>query len=154
VIKTRNALLRLLKRELRALLAVRCREAGTSLDTFEYRTRYQNDPEYRQREVERTWERKRNSGVLRTDGRTCRRVSDDGTLTPDVVQRLFACCTHCAYCGELMTPRQKTLDHVMPVSRGGVHGVQNVVIACRRCNVRKGARTPEEWRATIDAARK
>lgn len=47
----------------------------------------------------------------------------------------------CSYCSSKAT----TLDHVIPVSRGGKHEPENVVPACKSCNSSKGARTPEEW---------
>lgn len=49
----------------------------------------------------------------------------------------------CVYCGSREFP---TLDHVIPRSRGGGDGVENLALACRSCNSSKGARTPEEWR--------
>lgn len=48
----------------------------------------------------------------------------------------------CVYCGAPATNR----DHVVPVRRGGC-AVGNLVPACRRCNISKGARTPDEWLA-------
>ena len=42
----------------------------------------------------------------------------------------------CQYCGGLA----ETLDHVVPRSKGGPHTWENVVAACRRCNLRKGDR--------------
>ena len=45
----------------------------------------------------------------------------------------------CQYCG---STKQLTLDHVIPRSKGGKHTWDNVVIACERCNSRKGDRTP------------
>ncbi len=42
----------------------------------------------------------------------------------------------CQYCGGAA----ETLDHVVPRSRGGGHTWDNVVAACRRCNLRKGDR--------------
>lgn len=47
----------------------------------------------------------------------------------------------CQYCG---STKRLTLDHVIPRSRGGQHTWNNVVIACERCNSRKGDRTPTE----------
>jgi len=47
----------------------------------------------------------------------------------------------CQYCG---STHNLTLDHVIPLSRGGSHTWDNVVTACERCNQRKGDRTPEE----------
>eukprot|EP00793_Prasinoderma_coloniale_P003917 PRCOL_00006758-RA len=44
----------------------------------------------------------------------------------------------CQYCG--CTDRERlTIDHVHPVSRGGGWSWDNLVTACNRCNVRKGA---------------
>ena len=37
-----------------------------------------------------------------------------------------------------------TRDHVQPKSRGGRDCYENLVIACKACNNRKGDRTPEE----------
>lgn len=48
----------------------------------------------------------------------------------------------CAYCGAV---GKMTMDHVIPVSRGGVHATTNVVPACKPCNSRKKARTGEEF---------
>ncbi len=50
----------------------------------------------------------------------------------------------CAYCGERFTRDRLTRDHIVPRSRYGQDLWTNVVAACRSCNHRKGARTPEE----------
>lgn len=42
----------------------------------------------------------------------------------------------CVYCGE----PGNTLDHVYPVAEGGLPLSGNLVVACRRCNSRKGRR--------------
>lgn len=47
----------------------------------------------------------------------------------------------CQYCG---STRQLTLDHVIPLSRGGASTWENVVTSCATCNVRKGASLPSE----------
>lgn len=50
----------------------------------------------------------------------------------------------CAYCG---TNKQKmTMDHVLPLSRGGRHCVANVVPACGQCNKMKADMTLMEWK--------
>lgn len=48
-------------------------------------------------------------------------------------------CQYCRKGGEDMT-----LDHVIPRSRGGQDTWENIVVACVRCNVKKGNRTPKE----------
>lgn len=47
----------------------------------------------------------------------------------------------CQYCG---CTRRLTLDHVLPLSKGGKHAWNNVVAACEQCNQRKGDRTPDQ----------
>jgi len=46
----------------------------------------------------------------------------------------------CAYCGE----RAATVDHILPISRGGRNTWTNTVAACHTCNARKANRTPSE----------
>jgi 5-methylcytosine-specific restriction endonuclease McrA len=46
----------------------------------------------------------------------------------------------CQYCDG----PAENLDHVVPKSQGGDHTWENVVAACRRCNSRKGGRTPTQ----------
>lgn len=43
----------------------------------------------------------------------------------------------CAYCP---TGTDLTMDHVVPISKGGSHTASNIVPACRRCNSSKGNR--------------
>lgn len=54
---------------------------------------------------------------------------------------------HCAYCHE--TSDDMTLDHVIPLSKGGRHHISNVVPACRACNGRKGAGPPPHFVITL-----
>jgi 5-methylcytosine-specific restriction endonuclease McrA len=59
--------------------------------------------------------------------------------------RLFVRDRHlCAYCGGHFAEAELTVEHILPVSRGGRHEWTNVVTACRSCNTRKGNRRPEE----------
>jgi hypothetical protein len=47
----------------------------------------------------------------------------------------------CVYCGHT---KYLTLDHILPLSRGGNNDELNLAIACRPCNSKKNAKTPEE----------
>lgn len=49
----------------------------------------------------------------------------------------------CQYCG-CENPGVLTIDHVLPQSRGGKNTWENLVCACRDCNLKKGNRTPDE----------
>ncbi len=50
----------------------------------------------------------------------------------------------CQYCGKHFPKEELTMDHVVPKSRGGKTEWTNVVTACKKCNQRKGNRTPKE----------
>lgn len=50
----------------------------------------------------------------------------------------------CQYCGQKFSSSELSLDHVIPISRGGKSTWENVVCACLRCNVKKGNRLPSE----------
>ncbi len=55
----------------------------------------------------------------------------------------------CQYCGKVFPQRELNLDHVVPLSRGGLSTWENVVCACIACNGRKGSRTPQESGMTL-----
>jgi 5-methylcytosine-specific restriction endonuclease McrA len=50
----------------------------------------------------------------------------------------------CQYCGRKFERSELTLDHVVPRSRGGTSTWNNIVLACIRCNLRKGDRLLNE----------
>lgn len=124
----------------RALIARLLAEDPTarylSPDSQEYRARYRYDPAYRAKELKRRHAQK--------VAHLTRAIPDDGTLTGDVVQRLFAAAHRCSDCGRRMKPKDKTLDHIVPKSRGGAHSIFNVRVICRSCNSKKKARQPAQ----------
>jgi 5-methylcytosine-specific restriction endonuclease McrA len=51
----------------------------------------------------------------------------------------------CAYCLCLLHISTFTLDHKIPLSRGGTHSLENFQLTCSRCNSCKG--TQIDWKA-------
>jgi len=47
----------------------------------------------------------------------------------------------CQYCG---VKKQLSVDHIVPVSKGGKSTWENTITACQKCNSKKGNRSPEE----------
>ena len=52
----------------------------------------------------------------------------------------------CIYCGQPVTEDTVTIEHIMPIQRGGHNVIDNVEPCCRSCNLSKGTKTLEEWR--------
>ncbi|MFN3730163.1 MAG: HNH endonuclease [Fimbriimonadaceae bacterium] len=48
----------------------------------------------------------------------------------------------CQYCG--VRNKELTIDHVIPRWTGGPHTWDNLVACCRRCNLKKGDKTPQQ----------
>lgn len=56
----------------------------------------------------------------------------------------------CWYCGKSPHPPNRyILDHVIPLRRGGSHHDLNLAPSCIQCNLSKGCRTVEEFRAYL-----
>lgn len=51
----------------------------------------------------------------------------------------------CHYCGVEFSPADLTMDHLVPIIRGGKSTRGNVVPACKDCNNRKKYMLPLEW---------
>jgi 5-methylcytosine-specific restriction protein A len=50
----------------------------------------------------------------------------------------------CHYCRRRFAPDELTMDHIVPLSRGGKSNKGNVVPSCRECNYKKKYYTPAE----------
>ena len=55
------------------------------------------------------------------------------------------CGQRCVYCAMHLDQRTATLDHVVPLARGGAHDPGNLVVACAPCNRLKGDLQPFEF---------
>lgn len=88
-------------------------------------------------EADREWDRRR------------KELYADPDLIAQIRQRDRDCCR---YCGEQVNwkdrrgPHGGQFDHVIP---RGDNSLENVVVACRRCNNRKGDRTPQQARMNL-----
>ncbi|MCK5076341.1 MAG: HNH endonuclease [Calditrichia bacterium] len=50
----------------------------------------------------------------------------------------------CHFCGEKFPPKELTMDHLVPLSRGGKSTRGNIVPCCKQCNNDKKYLTPAE----------
>jgi 5-methylcytosine-specific restriction endonuclease McrA len=51
----------------------------------------------------------------------------------------------CYFCGEKFPLKELTMDHIVPLIRGGKSTKSNVVPACKECNNNKKYMLPIEW---------
>ena len=57
----------------------------------------------------------------------------------------------CYYCGKHVAPKELTMDHIVPVARGGRSTKGNLVAACKICNNKKKQLLPMEWEDYLQA---
>jgi two-component system phosphate regulon sensor histidine kinase PhoR len=59
----------------------------------------------------------------------------------------------CHYCGQPRPPGELTMDHIVPIARGGKSTKGNIVPACKECNNKKKQLLPMEWEAYLQERR-
>ena len=60
----------------------------------------------------------------------------------------------CYYCNRHVGRAGLTMDHVVPLSRGGRSTRGNIVAACKECNNRKKSLLPIEWETYLTSLAK
>lgn len=75
------------------------------------------------------------------------RAGVEGVLTnQDINLKFKAQKALCFYCDCKLNKKNWTIDHVIPISRGGSNWPENIVLACGPCNFSKSHRLfPAEW---------
>ena len=102
--------------------------------------RWQKAHPDRWRQIQRSKEHRRRARAQRT-----------ATCTDRVAYGAFdravraAARIRCYWCGRTVRPEDRTLDHIIPISRGGADDVLNLCCACRDCNSSKAAKLPHEF---------
>jgi 5-methylcytosine-specific restriction endonuclease McrA len=60
----------------------------------------------------------------------------------------------CYYCKREVPPKELTMDHIVPIIRGGKSAKNNVVPACKECNNKKKHSLPIEWEEYVEQMKK
>ena len=56
----------------------------------------------------------------------------------------------CYYCGKKVVFKNITMDHLVPIARGGRSTKDNLVPACKDCNTKKKSMLPLEWQEFVE----
>ena len=60
---------------------------------------------------------------------------------------------YCHYCDQSVPAGELTMDHIVPLARGGRTTKGNVVPACKSCNTAKRQMLPLEWERWLEEFR-
>jgi len=115
----------------------------------EYYRKYYEENREKVRDGQRKY-RKNNPEKIRAK-RANRRALEHKVTVGDLtaIARVYDLATNgnrvrCYLCGKAIPKAQRHVDHIMPLSKGGLHTASNLAIACAKCNLSKGAKLPEE----------
>lgn len=118
----------------------------------QYRKRYNSEHKKEQLEYNRRW-RSQNRDKHRLHSRNYwarKRSASVGRVSLQEWQEAIReHNSRCAYCG---LKAKLTMDHIIPLSRGGLHCLENIVPACTSCNSKKGTKSLLEWYPEMQVA--
>lgn len=82
-----------------------------------------------------------------------REINAGGSFTADdIAMKLSEQCNYCFWCSDDMEDKP-TIDHFIPLARGGSNCPDNIVMACSWCNCSKGSKMPDEFRIYLQKRR-
>lgn len=96
----------------------------------------ENNPDYN-----RQWVKNNPDWVAARDHRR-RALKLSATIGPVDYAAIYERDKICIYCG---SDEDLTIDHLIPLSRGGAHRQENLAVACGSCNSRKHTKTYDEF---------
>lgn len=69
----------------------------------------------------------------------------------DLIEMYISQNKQCAYCGCILNKTNLGVEHILPLSRGGKHVLDNICLSCKDCNNLKGTRTGGEFLTFLKA---
>jgi 5-methylcytosine-specific restriction endonuclease McrA len=104
-----------------------------------FRLKYKNNPDVRKKVAQfvKNW-RKNNPErvrILHRNRRFKKRNAGNGWNADQEIELFFNYGNICAYCGKKFN--KLTVDHIIPIAKGGIHEIENAVPACIHCNSSK-----------------
>lgn len=123
---------------------VKAYQAETKDKKREYDREYRRKNAGRYREQSREWVRRnpeKRAAVVRCYTAKRRSWTKSGVGAAELAQWTAEQPKRCYWCG-CGCKRNYHVDHYVPLSQGGSHTIDNLVIACGPCNLRKNAKDP------------
>jgi len=122
------------------------------------RLRYANDLEHREKrkqEARLSHQLDRSKMLARKHKREAIIINQhDGTVDSKTINTLLRERKSCIYCGQNYNGNKPEIDHIDPLSKGGLHSKNNLTSCCYNCNRTKANKSFVEWLEFIKNERK
>lgn len=114
--------------------------------------RYMKEAKGRRQAYQREWRRVCRVKHVAKENRRRARIARVAVHDVDRLAVILRDGPTCYICDRHLSPHEITLDHVLPIARGGPHSESNLAVCCTPCNSRKRDRLPDEL--PMDIARR
>ena len=104
----------------------------------------------RERERAKAW-REANHELIKARShrrRACKKNAEGTHTSEDVRLQYNSQKGKCWHCGVELNGVYH-VDHLIPLAKGGTNAANNIVCACAKCNLSKGAKTTQEWNGRL-----
>ena len=133
-------------------------KGGVSLDRIQYEKDYWAKRKKQRKEIARKcyqknklkYHKKRQQRYYTEEFKLQRKISDHKRrlspvlFTKEELKNLIKQSRYCYYCREELNGKFE-IDHKIPLCRGGINHISNIVVSCVGCNRSKGKMTVEEF---------
>lgn len=108
------------------------------------------------REKQKIWNKTEKGIICKKRNKANRRMREKtGIITPADTNDFLKKNHSCYWCGKEIDKEYSKgyhLDHFIPLSKGGLNTIENIVLSCASCNMSKGAMMPEDFAKKIGKA--
>lgn len=120
-----------------------------------YRRQWRKNNPERSRELWKKWASKNKALLLAAANRRRARlrkarIGDEKAILGFYKYVRSGARLRCFYCKKVVRKADRHVDHIIPLSRGGMHCVSNLCCACSNCNLRKNTKTGEEFTGQLN----
>lgn len=110
--------------------------------------RWQAKNPHRRRQISQAYRARNPDYIVRCNAKRRSRTGLDSQFDPLIdamVKNVRArSAIECAYCMKRI--QEFHIDHIVPLSRGGLNLIENLCVACVPCNLSKGSKLLSEWK--------
>ena len=136
------------QRKANGFIRIRNKEKKREIDKA-YSLRHRESIKERQRQ----WDKTEKGIICKKRNKANRRLREKrGIITPDDTNEFLKNHHTCYWCNKQINKedsRSYHLDHFVPLSKGGLNVIKNIVLSCAKCNLSKGAMMPEDFAKKI-----
>lgn len=136
------------------------REENRDYLLYLQREYYKNNKEKRKEYLEKNKEKIKNyrkqysqtdtyKASLKNSKYKRRALEKNGDVTSAQICELQKNAKTCYWCNTSLKNKKINIDHYVPLSKGGLHSISNLVVSCRKCNLTKNAKDPYQFALSV-----